>query len=75
MWFHESIFNGLLDPEHKLYSDEECITCSGYVNGENNGYRSTENPQVVYRVPAHDLKAGVWSSISERRKPAPKFFS
>lgn len=31
-WFHESVFNGLLDPELMLYFEEAWFTLNVYVN-------------------------------------------
>jgi hypothetical protein len=43
MWFQESAFKGLFNPELTLYSDEAWYTLSGYVNSLNNRYWSTES--------------------------------
>jgi hypothetical protein len=63
------VFNGLLDPELMLYSDE--VWLSGYVNSQNNRYWSTENPHAVHKVPLHDLNVTVWFAISAQRINGP----
>jgi hypothetical protein len=35
-WFQELIFNGLLDPDLTIYSDEAWLTLSGYIKSQNN---------------------------------------
>jgi hypothetical protein len=73
MWFQESAFKGLFNPELTLYSDEVWYTLSGYVNSQND-ILSTESPHAVHEVPLHDLKVGVWCETSERRTIQPSSF-
>jgi hypothetical protein len=73
-WFQKLVLNGLPDPELAFYANEALCNLSGYVNSQNNRYRSTENPHAVHEVPLHDLKVGVWSAISAWRINKPVFF-
>lgn len=61
------MFNGLLGPECTFYSDKACLTSRGYINSENNKYRSTENPYAVHKVSLSDMKIGIWYAISAPR--------
>jgi hypothetical protein len=70
-WFQESVFNGLLGPELMSYSDQTWFILRGYVNSHGNRYWSKENPRSGHEVPLHDLKAGVWCTITVRRVTGP----
>jgi hypothetical protein len=72
-WFQESVFNGLLDTELTLYSDEVWFTLSGYVNSQNSKYWSIGNPHAAHKVPLHDLRVGVWCAVSAQRINGPIF--
>jgi hypothetical protein len=57
----------MVDPDFVFYTDETWLHLSGYVNGQNNRYRSAENPHSIHEVPLHDVKIGVWCAISAHR--------
>jgi hypothetical protein len=46
----------------------------GYVNTQNNRYRSSQNPHLTYEVPLHPVKVGVCCAVSARRLVAPVSF-
>jgi hypothetical protein len=58
------VFNGLLDPEHTLYSDKALST---YVTSHNKRYSSTENTYAVHEMPLHDVKVRVSYTTSSQR--------
>jgi hypothetical protein len=73
--FHrESVFNGFLNPELMIYSDEPWFTLSGYVNSRNNRHWSTEILRTVHEGLVHGVKFGVWSAVSARRITGTLFF-
>jgi hypothetical protein len=74
MRFHESLHNGLLDPELVVYYDEVCHTVRGYVHSQNNTYRGTEGPHAVDEVRLHDLKFETWRAVSVVRTAGPCLF-
>jgi hypothetical protein len=48
----------IFDAELMSYSDKVWDILSGYVNSQDNRYRSRENSRTVHEVPLHDLKVG-----------------
>jgi hypothetical protein len=50
-----------------FYSDRAWYTLSGFINSQNNRYRSIENPHAVHEVQLHDLKVGIWCAVSVQR--------
>jgi hypothetical protein len=61
------VSNGLLDRECVFYFDKTWFTLSGYTNGQNNRYWSTENPHAVHEEPVQDVKVRVCCMISAWR--------
>jgi hypothetical protein len=56
--------------EVTFYSDEVWYTLSGNINSQYDRYWSAEN----HEVPLHDLKVGVWCSVSVQTIIEPVFF-
>jgi hypothetical protein len=44
------------------------------VNSQSNWYWSAENPRLIYKLPLHDEKVGVWHAISACRITGPVFY-
>jgi hypothetical protein len=72
--FQQSVYDGMVDPDFVFCTDEARFHLSGYVNSQNNRYRSAENPHSVHEVLLHDVKIGVWCAISAHEIIGPVFF-
>jgi hypothetical protein len=55
-------------------SYEAWFQCGGYVNSQNYGYQSTENPMLIHKVPLHDVKNGMQYAESNWGIMGPIFF-
>jgi hypothetical protein len=58
-WFQKSVYDGMVDPDLVIYTDEAWFHLSGYVNRQKNHYNSAENPHSIHEYPLHDVKTGV----------------
>ena len=65
---------GRLDPLLYFMSNEAWFHLSGYVNSQNTRYWSFENLPVIHETPLHDLKIGVWCTVSGTKIVGPIFF-
>jgi hypothetical protein len=50
------------------------ISLIGYINMQNNHYRSSQNP-LTYAVPLQGVKVGVWCVVNARRIVALELFN
>jgi hypothetical protein len=47
-WFLQSVIEGEIDPQLTFLSDEACFHLQGYINTQNNPYRTSENPYLTH---------------------------
>jgi hypothetical protein len=73
-WFLQSVAEGEIDL-HLTFSEEAWFHLQGFVNMQNNHYRSSQNPHLTRVVLLHPVKDGVWCAVSARRIVVPVFFN
>ena len=73
-WLLNTVTDGYMDPMMFIMSDEAWFHLSGYVNSQNNRYWATQNPNLLFQQPLHDLKIGVWCAMTAKRTIGPIFF-
>jgi hypothetical protein len=65
---------GLLIQNSYFFSDEAVCALKGNVNSQSNRFNVQENRCAVYSFPLHDLKLGVWCTVSAYKFIGPVFF-
>jgi hypothetical protein len=65
-WSLQSVFESEIDLQLTLFSDEARFHLQGYINVQNNRYRSSQNPHPTHEVPLHPVKVGVWRALCAR---------
>jgi hypothetical protein len=73
-WFLQSVIEGEIDPQLKLFSDEAWFHFQGYICMQNNRYQSSHNPHLTHEVLLHPVRV-VWCAVSSRKIVGPMFFN
>jgi hypothetical protein len=58
----QSVHDNKIDPLFFFFCDEVSFHLHKHVSSLNNQYLSFENPHLMFEVPLHDIKVGVWCS-------------
>jgi hypothetical protein len=74
-WFLQSVVEGEINPQLTFFPDEAWFHLQGYINMQNNCYRSSQSPYLTHKVLLHPVKVGVWYAVSARRIVVPMFFN
>jgi hypothetical protein len=72
-WVINHVHDGHIDPKLTFFTDDASFNLSEYVNSQNNGYWSSENPHALIQFPLYD-QIGVWCAISANRIIGPIFY-
>jgi hypothetical protein len=71
----QSAVEGEIDLQLTFLSDGAWFHLQGYINMQNNRYRSSQNPHLTHEAPLHPVKVGVWCAVNARRIAVPVFFN
>jgi hypothetical protein len=55
-WFHQLVYDGMVDPDLIFHADRAWFHLSGYVNCQNTCYWNAENPHCTHEFPLRDAK-------------------
>jgi hypothetical protein len=65
-WFVSYMLDGLFYPKLTFFTDKANFNLLEYVNSQNNGYLSNENPLFLIQLPPYDQKIGVLENLIGR---------
>jgi hypothetical protein len=73
-WFLQSVAKHEIGMQFMLFSDEAWFHLQRYLNRQNNGYWSSQNPHLTHEVLLYQVKVGVvWCGVNPKRSGGPIF--